>query len=94
MADENDERALQCRVFFLESGSLNSSHRRTRVILCWVVSIYLHASNDKICPFAQRTVIALEEAKADYTTYEIDLSNKPEWYAPKVNPASKGKRIS
>ncbi|CAE6478385.1 hypothetical protein RSOLAG22IIIB_01719 [Rhizoctonia solani] len=42
-----------------------------------------------ICPFAQRTVIALQEAKADYTTYEIDLSNKPEWYAPKVNPASK-----
>ncbi|KAH7337939.1 glutathione S-transferase [Rhizoctonia solani] len=43
----------------------------------------------EVCPFAQRTVIALQEAKADYTTYEIDLSNKPEWYAPKVNPASK-----
>ncbi|CAE6501775.1 unnamed protein product [Rhizoctonia solani] len=43
----------------------------------------------EVCPFAQRTVIALQEAKADYTTYEIDLTNKPEWYAPKVNPASK-----
>jgi glutathione S-transferase len=31
----------------------------------------------------------LEEAKADYTRYEIDLQNKPEWYQPKVNPASK-----
>ncbi|KAG9102299.1 hypothetical protein FRC06_002144 [Ceratobasidium sp. 370] len=41
------------------------------------------------CPFAQRTVIALQEAKADYTKYEVDLTNKPEWYAPKVNPASK-----
>ncbi|CAE6518360.1 unnamed protein product [Rhizoctonia solani] len=45
--------------------------------------------SSEICPFAQRTVIALQEAKADYTTYEIDLSNKPEWYAPKINPASK-----
>ena len=41
------------------------------------------------CPFAQRTVIALQEAKAEYTLYDIDLQNKPEWYAPKVNPASK-----
>ncbi|ELU43933.1 Glutaredoxin domain-containing protein [Rhizoctonia solani AG-1 IA] len=46
--------------------------------------------SSEICPFAQRTVIALQEAKADYTLYEIDLANKPDWYAPKVNPASKG----
>ncbi|CAE6423670.1 unnamed protein product [Rhizoctonia solani] len=45
--------------------------------------------SSEICPFAQRTVIALQEAKADYTTYEIDLTNKPDWYAPKINPASK-----
>ncbi|KAI0371419.1 glutathione S-transferase [Pilatotrama ljubarskyi] len=43
----------------------------------------------KICPFAQRVEIALAEAKAQFTRYEIDLQNKPEWYAPKVNPASK-----
>ncbi|KAL0957908.1 hypothetical protein HGRIS_000089 [Hohenbuehelia grisea] len=43
----------------------------------------------KICPFAQRAELALEEAKAEYTRFEIDLQNKPEWYAPKVNPASK-----
>ncbi|KAI0341377.1 glutathione S-transferase C-terminal-like protein [Trametopsis cervina] len=43
----------------------------------------------KTCPYAHRTEIALDEAKAEYTRYEIDLSNKPEWYAPKVNPASK-----
>ncbi|KAH9932321.1 glutathione S-transferase [Fomitopsis serialis] len=43
----------------------------------------------KICPYAQRAELALEEAKADYTKYQIDLQNKPEWYAPKVNPASK-----
>ncbi|KAI1789486.1 hypothetical protein LXA43DRAFT_1062849 [Ganoderma leucocontextum] len=43
----------------------------------------------KICPFAQRAEIALAEAKAPFTRYEIDLKNKPEWYAPKVNPASK-----
>ncbi|KAF5335547.1 hypothetical protein D9611_012183 [Ephemerocybe angulata] len=43
----------------------------------------------KICPYAQRAEIALEEAGLPYKRYEIDLSNKPEWYAPKVNPASK-----
>ncbi|KAM5541844.1 hypothetical protein V8D89_004573 [Ganoderma adspersum] len=43
----------------------------------------------KICPFAHRAEIALAEAKAPFTRYEIDLQNKPEWYAPKVNSASK-----
>ncbi|KAI0765398.1 hypothetical protein C8Q74DRAFT_1318762 [Fomes fomentarius] len=41
------------------------------------------------CPFAHRAEIALAEAKAPFTRYEIDLQNKPEWYAPKINPASK-----
>ncbi|KAG9099415.1 hypothetical protein FS749_001335 [Ceratobasidium sp. UAMH 11750] len=50
-------------------------------------TIILYSS--EYCPFAQRTVIALQETKADYTKYEVDLINKPEWYAPKVNPASK-----
>ncbi|KAJ7484157.1 glutathione S-transferase [Mycena latifolia] len=43
----------------------------------------------KICPFAQRVELALAEAKAGFNRFEVDLSNKPEWYAPKVNPASK-----
>ncbi|KAH9838988.1 thioredoxin-like protein [Rhodofomes roseus] len=43
----------------------------------------------KICPYAHRVELALEESKAEYTKYLIDLQNKPEWYAPKVNPASK-----
>ncbi|KAJ7598388.1 thioredoxin-like protein [Mycena floridula] len=43
----------------------------------------------KICPFAQRVELALAEANAKFSRYEIDLKNKPEWYAPKVNPASK-----
>jgi len=43
----------------------------------------------KICPYAHRTELALAEANAKYTRYEIDLQNKPTWYAPKVNPASK-----
>lgn len=33
--------------------------------------------------------IALAEAKAEFTRYEIDLRNKPEWYLPKVNPVGK-----
>ncbi|KAF8886807.1 hypothetical protein BD779DRAFT_1529794 [Infundibulicybe gibba] len=43
----------------------------------------------KICPYAHRVELALEEAKINYTRYEIDLQNKPDWYAPQVNPASK-----
>lgn len=36
-----------------------------------------------------QTEIALAEVGAPFKRYEIDLGNKPEWYAPKVNPASK-----
>ncbi|KAH8116006.1 glutathione S-transferase [Phellopilus nigrolimitatus] len=43
----------------------------------------------KVCPYAQRAELALAEAGANVTKYEIDLKNKPVWYAPKVNPASK-----
>ncbi|EGN94108.1 hypothetical protein SERLA73DRAFT_188693, partial [Serpula lacrymans var. lacrymans S7.3] len=43
----------------------------------------------KVCPYAQRVELALAEAKADFKSYQIDLQNKPEWYAPQVNPASK-----
>jgi len=43
----------------------------------------------KVCPFAQRVELAFQEAKADVTRYQIDLTNKPEWYATRVNPASK-----
>jgi len=43
----------------------------------------------KLCPFAQRVELSFQEAKADVTRYQIDLFNKPEWYASKVNPASK-----
>ncbi|KAG8712367.1 hypothetical protein FRC11_000319 [Ceratobasidium sp. 423] len=41
-----------------------------------------------VCPAAQRVIIALEEAGAEYTKYEVDPMNKPEWYVPKVNPAT------
>ncbi|KAJ6605274.1 glutathione S-transferase [Mycena vulgaris] len=41
------------------------------------------------CPYAHRVELALAEAKVDFTRVEIDLGNKPEWYASKVNPASK-----
>jgi glutathione S-transferase len=33
--------------------------------------------------------MALEEAKAKYTRYEVDLWNKPEWFVAKVNPVGK-----
>ncbi|KAI5116601.1 hypothetical protein M0805_006779 [Coniferiporia weirii] len=43
----------------------------------------------KVCPYAQRAELALAEAGADVVKYQVDLQNKPVWYAPKVNPASK-----
>jgi len=43
----------------------------------------------RTCPYAQRVEIALAEVGAKYTRFEVDLKNKPVWYAPQVNPASK-----
>jgi glutathione S-transferase len=37
--------------------------------------------------------LAFQEAKADVTRYWIDLKNKPEWFAMRVNPASKVRDI-
>ncbi|EGO03492.1 hypothetical protein SERLA73DRAFT_158120 [Serpula lacrymans var. lacrymans S7.3] len=67
-----------------------------------VTSEQLTLYTAKVCPFAQRDVtkditcrglhqveLVLAEAKAEFKSYQIDLANKPDWYAPKVNPASK-----
>lgn len=54
-------------------------------------SILLYTA--KVCPFAARTELALELSGVKYETYEIDLSNKPSWYADKINKASKGTLI-
>ncbi|KAF9448150.1 hypothetical protein P691DRAFT_730207 [Macrolepiota fuliginosa MF-IS2] len=48
----------------------------------------------RICPWAQRATreqvdITLKESGLSYERFEVDLLNKPEWYAPKVNPVSK-----
>ncbi|GAA5893982.1 hypothetical protein JCM8208_001298 [Rhodotorula glutinis] len=52
----------------------------------------------RICPWAQRATLALREVGAydnkQVEHVEIDLQNKPEWYASKVNPASKVPVIS
>ncbi|KAF9226216.1 glutathione S-transferase C-terminal-like protein [Gyrodon lividus] len=50
-------------------------------------SITLYSA--KVCPYAHRVEIALAEANAKFKIYHIDLANKPDWYAPKVNKASK-----
>ncbi|PVV04004.1 hypothetical protein BB560_001490 [Smittium megazygosporum] len=42
----------------------------------------------RVCPFAQRAVWALKEAKAEYEIEFIDLKNKPSWYSL-VNPLLK-----
>ncbi|MFQ5785424.1 MAG: glutathione S-transferase family protein [Alphaproteobacteria bacterium] len=42
----------------------------------------------EVCPFAQRTHIALREKGLDYAHREVDLSNKPAWFEA-VSPYSK-----
>lgn len=42
----------------------------------------------EVCPFAQRTLIALLEKGVDYEHIEIDLRNKPDWFDA-VSPYSK-----
>ncbi len=42
----------------------------------------------EVCPFAQRTHLALKEKGLAYKHTEVDLSNKPAWFE-KVSPYSK-----
>lgn len=43
----------------------------------------------KVCPWAQRVTLALQETGLEHSIYEIDLQNKPSFYNDKINPASK-----
>ncbi|KIP05388.1 hypothetical protein PHLGIDRAFT_119903 [Phlebiopsis gigantea 11061_1 CR5-6] len=49
------------------------------------ITFYTHIYS----PYSQRVHIALEQAKADYTPYTLNVLDKPDWYAAKVNPAGK-----
>ena len=42
----------------------------------------------KICPFVQRSVIALKEKQVDFKVTYIDLANPPEWFS-EVSPLGK-----
>ncbi len=42
----------------------------------------------KVCPFAQRTLICAKEKQLDFKLVEIDLRNKPDWYAS-ISPYGK-----
>lgn len=43
----------------------------------------------KASPFSQKIELALAEANAPHKAYQVDLFNKPEWFAGKVNPVGK-----
>ena len=47
----------------------------------------------KICntnsPYSLQVELAFQQGGADVTRYQINLQNKPEWYAARVNRASK-----
>jgi glutathione S-transferase len=50
----------------------------------------MHVDHDGVLiNIIEQVELALKEAGAQYKRYEIDLQNKPDWYAPKVNPVSK-----
>ncbi|KAH7913483.1 glutathione S-transferase C-terminal-like protein [Hygrophoropsis aurantiaca] len=40
-------------------------------------------------PFSHKIELALAEANAPTKLYEVDLFNKPEWFAEKINPTGK-----
>lgn len=40
-------------------------------------------------PYGHRVHLALEEVKADYKFYTLNVMNKPEWFTAQVNPAGK-----
>jgi len=58
-----------------------------RAIMTTAVPLTLYTN--KGCPYAQRAIIALKETGIPHDSVEIDLKNKPSWYAPNINPASK-----
>jgi glutathione S-transferase len=37
--------------------------------------------------------LALEEVKADYTSYTVNVMDKPQWYVTDVNPVGKVRSI-
>ncbi|TKY90248.1 hypothetical protein EX895_000246 [Sporisorium graminicola] len=43
----------------------------------------------KVCPYAARAELALAIAGIPHEKFEVDLLNKPSWYAEKINKASK-----
>lgn len=43
----------------------------------------LRVYNMRFCPFAQRTILALNAKEIDYEVVNIDLVDKPEWLASK-----------
>ncbi|KAG6812356.1 hypothetical protein H0H92_003256 [Tricholoma furcatifolium] len=43
----------------------------------------------QIILYTAKVELVLEESGLKYIRFEIDLQRKPEWYAPRVNPASK-----
>ncbi|KAG1731616.1 thioredoxin-like protein [Suillus paluster] len=49
------------------------------------LTLYLY----KASPYSQKAEMALLEANAPYKGYQVDLFNKPEWFAGKVNPIGK-----
>ncbi|KAG0691885.1 hypothetical protein DFH29DRAFT_1007154 [Suillus ampliporus] len=49
------------------------------------LTLYLH----KLSPYSQKIELALVEANAPYKAYQVDVWNKPEWFASIVNTIGK-----
>ena len=44
---------------------------------------HFHLITHVLCPYVQRSIITLEEKSVAYTRTDIDLANKPAWFAEK-----------
>ncbi|KAG0698054.1 thioredoxin-like protein [Suillus ampliporus] len=49
------------------------------------LTLYSH----KLSPYSHRIELALAEANVEYKAYQVDLFDKPKWFAAKVNPIGK-----
>ncbi|KAI0777312.1 thioredoxin-like protein [Trametes elegans] len=49
------------------------------------ITFYTHPYS----PYCHRVHLGLDQAKADYTNFVVNLMERPAWYAEKVNPAGK-----
>lgn len=85
-------KAAQAALVFLRSPSVLLFFQTLTTSDCTMAAVQsanLVLWSARVCPWAQRATLALQETGLDHTIKEIDLQAKPDFYNEKINPASK-----